>query len=89
MHTTLLPILLLVSGPTDPPELLPPPRPVLETPAVVMLPPAVYRPDPRAVWQNYAPDGRGIFRPAVALEPYPHYKANGRTYYHLPTRTAQ
>ncbi len=87
MHATLLPILLLVSGPTDPPELLPPPKPVIEAPTI-LLPPAVYRPDPRAVGQTFAPDGRGIFRPAVALEPYPHYKANGKPYFHLSTRTA-
>jgi hypothetical protein len=73
----------------DEPELLPPPRRVVQPQVEVLIPYAVYRPDPRAVWQAFAPDGRGIFRPAVALEPYPHYKVNGMPYYHLPTRTTQ
>jgi hypothetical protein len=91
MRAALISVVLLlpVQAAGDEPELLPPPRPVAPPTVEVVIPYAVYRPDPRAVWQMFAPDGRGIFRPAVSLEPYPHYKANGMPYYHLPTRTAQ
>jgi hypothetical protein len=75
----------------DEPELLPPPRALSEpAPEILLpLPPAAYRPDPRAVWQAYAVDSRGYFRPAIGLEPFPHYRATGMPYYHLPTRTAR
>ncbi len=80
-----------IVGTADEPELLPPPRALSEpVPEILLpLPPAVYRPDPRAVWQAYAVDSRGYFRPAVGLELFPHYRANGMPYYHLPTRTAR
>jgi hypothetical protein len=57
---------------------LPAPRPAW-TP--VMWPLGFERPDPYAVWQNYAVDRRGRFRPLVSTS-YggPHYVATGEPY---------
>jgi hypothetical protein len=57
---------------------LPSPRPVV-TPMVWPL--GFERPDPYAVWQNYAVDRRGRFRPLVSTS-YggPHYVATGEPY---------
>jgi hypothetical protein len=70
----------------QPPEVLPPPRVAVEAPRVIVLPPAAYRPDPRAHWQGRAVDGQGVFRPAVATDPFPHYRLTGEPYYGLPVR---
>src|SRR5262245_36088793 len=51
-----------------PAEPMPAPRPVLLGPAVP--PPVVFsQPNPYDVWQAYAPDRQGYFRPRVVLTP--------------------
>ncbi|MFL5341719.1 MAG: hypothetical protein ACJ8F7_16360 [Gemmataceae bacterium] len=86
MGTTFLAALLTLpgsfAGGADDPERLPPPA------QEIFLPVALYRPDPRAVWQWHAVDQRGVFRPAVRLDPYPHYAASGKPYYGMPVRTS-
>lgn len=58
---------------------LPSPRP-LAAPAVV-APISFVRPDPYAVWQNYAVDRRGYFRPVVVPSfDGPRYRATGDPY---------
>ena len=56
----------------EPPETLPPPRPV-NPPAVLVPAPPVYRlytpPLSRDVWQNYGVDYKGFWRPRVAFTP--------------------
>ncbi|HEX5271781.1 MAG TPA: hypothetical protein VFW33_14890 [Gemmataceae bacterium] len=58
---------------------LPAPRPLATK--MVLPPPSFERPDPYAVWQNYAVDRRGYWRPLVAPSyDGPRYVATGDPY---------
>lgn len=58
---------------------LPPPR-AIAAPAP-LFPPAFVRPNRYDVWQNYAVDRYGRFRPLVIGYPYgPYYYADGKPY---------
>ncbi len=59
---------------------LPAPR-AMPTPMEVILPPVFYRPSRYEVWQNYAVDRRGHFRPLVIAAPSgPYYYHSGKPY---------
>lgn len=50
-------------------------------PLEVILPPPFYRPSRYEVWQNYAVDRRGHFRPLVIAAPSgPYYYYSGKPY---------
>src|SRR5688572_25792705 len=68
----------------DPPELTPLIPPVV---AVSPGPVAYYRPSRLDVWQHYAVDRTGHFRPRVALTPRgAYYTFSGEPYYWLPVQ---
>jgi hypothetical protein len=74
---------LLAQPPADP---LPAPRPVMVVPAGP--PPVAFsQPNPYDIWQAYAPDRQGYFRPRVVLTPAgPFRVADGAFYPYMVIR---
>jgi len=74
-----------LNGPT-----LPMPTPAPSPPIVVMqstMPTGFYRPSRMDVWQYYAVDRNGGWKPRVAMTPYGnYYMYNGVPYYMLPIK---
>lgn len=70
----------------EPAEKLPPPRLITPAPGGNLLlppppPPIFYQHGSRDVWQNYAVDSYGRWRPRVILSPYgSYYHANWQPY---------
>jgi hypothetical protein len=78
---------LLATGPTtraaDPPavETLPAPRAAVAPAGVPYFVPAFQRTNRYEVWQYYAPDRAGRWRPVVVYSPYgAYYPIDGRPY---------
>jgi hypothetical protein len=71
-------------------ESLPPPRAVPTETVTVFTPaplPLYHRTSQYDVWQLYAPDRRGFFRPRVIVAPHgAYYLYNGQPYPWLPVR---
>jgi hypothetical protein len=83
--------LALALGPAAPlgaadAELVPLTGPPVAAHAPVPLPTGFYRASRWDVWQYYAVDRTGHWRPRVALQPEPHYLYSGAPYLYLPVR---
>jgi hypothetical protein len=61
-------------------EALPPPLAIVEMGPLGPVRPGYFQPDPRAVWQLYAIDKQGFYKPRVVFAPQSYYLYNGKPY---------